>query len=90
VVDYTGNGMTNTDGIVIVPGGSISGSTNIDGTITSPSTSGSIPGYTITITIHKEGTFIQESYSIDYSKLDFSVPKGDDFYHHILDLKNPV
>jgi hypothetical protein len=90
VVDYTGNGMTNTDGIVIVPGGSISGATNINGTITSPSTSDSIPGYTITITIHKEGTFIQESYSIDYSKLDFSVPKGDDFYHHILDLKNPV
>ncbi len=90
VEDYNGNGTVNGDSIIIVPGGSISGSTNSDHVTTIPGTGDTVSSETVIFTIHKEGTYIVKSYNIDYSELEFSFPKGDDFYHYILDLRNPL
>ena len=90
VEDYNGNGTVNGDSIIIVPGGSISNSTNGDYVITIPGTGGTASSGTVIFTIQKDGTYIVESYNIDYSELEFSFPKGNDFYHYILDLRNPV
>ncbi len=78
---------SNGDYVFTTPGSS--SSSNGDFVIAAPGNDGNVSGGFVTIIIEKEGTFIIQSYTIDYSKLDFSVPTGDDFYHFVLDLTQP-
>lgn len=43
----------------------------------------------LTFVLYREGAYIIKDYTVDYTKLNFSVPTGDDYYHFVLDLTQP-